>query len=50
MENPYMTIEKKYKKWQGIKYFCEKLYNDGYEFWQSKTHPSYSHFMKAKKK
>ena len=48
-EKPYITIKKKFKKWDGIRYYCEKLYHTGYEFWESKTHPSYSHFMKPKK-
>lgn len=46
-EQPYISIPQKCKNWQGIKYFCNKLYSDNYELWESKTHPSYKHFMKA---
>jgi len=47
-DEPYITIKKKHKKCDGIAYYCTKLYHTGYELWESKTHPSYSHFMKPK--
>lgn len=44
--NPAKLI---FKKMDGIKYFSDKIDGDGkYRLWESKTHPKYAHFMKAK--
>lgn len=49
--NDYFIVTKIVRKKQdGIKYYSEKVTNDGYRFWESNTHPSYSHFTKIKNK
>lgn len=49
-DDKFYYIETKYKTWEGIKFFCNKKTKDrNYDFWESVTHPKYSHFMKDKK-
>lgn len=51
LKNDYFIVTKIVtKKQDGIKYYSEKVTNDGYRFWESNTHPSYSHFTKIKNK
>lgn len=47
-----IQIKTIYKKYDGIKYFCNWKYIDNYHtyhLWESEKHPSYKHFMKANK-